>query len=69
MGSGLGVCLLRWACPSLWQAPLPFPSSAPDPGYASDTSTYFCLWVKGLLLLLFVVFLAVGLWLIRARKR
>ncbi|XP_077616108.1 SLAM family member 9 [Crocuta crocuta] len=40
-----------------------------DPGYASDTSTYFCLWVKGLGLLLFVVLLAVGLWLIRARKR
>uniref|UniRef100_A0A673TMU1 Ig-like domain-containing protein n=1 Tax=Suricata suricatta TaxID=37032 RepID=A0A673TMU1_SURSU len=39
-----------------------------DPGNAADT-TYFCLWVKGLLLLLLVVLLAVGLWLLRARKR
>ncbi|GAB5583787.1 SLAM family member 9 [Prionailurus iriomotensis] len=35
-----------------------------DPGYASDTSTYFCLWAKGLLFSFLVVTLAVGLWLI-----
>lgn len=40
-----------------------------DPGYASDTSTYFCFWAKGLLLLLLVVVLAAGLWLTRAQRR